>query len=138
MPRFAARTSVKRTRTKPLISRPKLNGSSINNPAHPISEGTIDKVRFEVSPRRVRAFPSLFRIAKPHCTPPKKDRMIAPYVRKAYPGLSIQTDVSVTDRTVIITKGVKPSRPSHLAPEGTIINGHYPAIIVCHGYTHWQ
>ena len=57
--------------------------------------------------------------------------MIAPYVRKANPGLSIQTDVSVTDRTVIITKGVKPSRPSHLAPEGTIINGHYPDVIVC-------
>ena len=57
--------------------------------------------------------------------------MIAPYVRKAYPGLSIQTDVSVIDRTVIITNGIKPSRPSHLAPEGTIINGLYLAIIAC-------
>ena len=57
--------------------------------------------------------------------------MIAPYVRKAYPGLSIQTDISVTDKTVIITKGFKPSRPSHLAPEGTIIKGHYPAIVTC-------
>ena len=55
--------------------------------------------------------------------------MIAPYVRKAYPELSIQTEASVTDRIVIITKGVKPSRPSHLAPEGTIIKGHYPVII---------
>ena len=57
--------------------------------------------------------------------------MIAPYVRKAYPGLSIQTDVSVTDRTVIITNGITPSMPSHLAPEGTIINGLYLAIVAC-------